>query len=204
MAGRAVCQTDDKRQRYDWFCDMHHQALAISTIGAVRQIITPTDTLISEFEVQVGAIPFLRDFTPFSYSGGMPLVITGALVSTADLTPACNGTAWHVYMDTLQVKGSNIPLLRQVLDTGRVQLESQTLANVLESTLSSYKTPRALFYTTYLDDQFRISRDQDDNAFFYVKTSNDTTVTDFSKVDADLGILSLLGGFNDAISKIYL
>jgi hypothetical protein len=40
MAGRAVCQTESDRKQYDWFCDMHRKALAISNIGAVRQIIS--------------------------------------------------------------------------------------------------------------------------------------------------------------------
>ena len=74
MAGRAVCQTPEEAQQYDWFCDMHRAALAISTIGKVRQVVdTATSKLISEFEVKVGSIPFLNDYTPFSYSGGLPV-----------------------------------------------------------------------------------------------------------------------------------
>lgn len=72
MAGRAVCSTPEQAKQYDWFCDMHRQALAISTIGQVRQIVSPT-RLVSEFEVKAGAIPFLNDLTPFSYSGGLPV-----------------------------------------------------------------------------------------------------------------------------------
>lgn len=72
MAGRAVCSTPDQAKQYDWFCDMHRKALAISSIGQVRQIISPTK-MVSEFEVTVGAVPFLSDFTPFAYSGGWPV-----------------------------------------------------------------------------------------------------------------------------------
>ena len=72
MAGRAVCSTPDQAKQYDWFCEMHRKALAISSIGQVRQIISPT-RLVSEFEVVVGAVPFLSDFTPFTYSGGVPV-----------------------------------------------------------------------------------------------------------------------------------
>lgn len=72
MAGRAVCSTPEQAKQYDWFCDMHRAALAISTIGQVRQVVSDT-RLVSEFEVQVGAVPFLSDFTPFSYSGGAPV-----------------------------------------------------------------------------------------------------------------------------------
>lgn len=76
MAGRAVCSTPEQAKQYDWFCDMHRKALAISSIGQVRQIISPT-RMVSEFEVTVGAVPFLRDFTPFAYSGGWPVSMGG-------------------------------------------------------------------------------------------------------------------------------
>ena len=47
MAGRAVCADGSQADQYDWFCDMHRAALAISTIGKVgparltRSVITP-------------------------------------------------------------------------------------------------------------------------------------------------------------------
>lgn len=72
MAGRAVCSNSDEADQYNWFCDMHRKALAISNIGAVRQVISNT-TLTSEFEVKVGAVPFLGVKPPFPYSGGLPV-----------------------------------------------------------------------------------------------------------------------------------
>jgi PAP_fibrillin len=205
MAGRAVCTTPESARQYHWFCDMHRAALSISQITSIRQIVNPaTGRLVSEFCVAAGAVPFLADWTPFSYSGGLPLSITGALVSSADITPTDNDTAWLVYMDTVQIKGSNIPGLRQVLDTESVRLPSRSLANVLEQTIASYTTPKPIFRTTYLDDQYRIGRDQDDHIFFYVKTSSSTEPTDFRNVDADLGIGRLLEGFNDAVTRFYL
>jgi hypothetical protein len=204
MAGRAVCTNEADAQRYNWFCDMHRAALSISSIQSVRQIITESNKLISEFETNVGAIPFLSDFSPFRYSGGLPLSITGAIVSTADITPTNNGTGWEVYMDTVEIKGSNVPVLRQILDNENVGLRSRSLASILEQAISSYKTPKPIFRTTYLDGKFRISRDEDSNIFFYVKTSNSTVPTNFGVVDADLGIGRLLEGFNDAITKIYI
>ena len=35
MAGRAVCSTPEQAEQYDWFCQMHRKALAISNIVAV-------------------------------------------------------------------------------------------------------------------------------------------------------------------------
>ena len=106
-------------------------------------------------------------------------------------------------MDTVEIKGSNMPGIRQILDGG-LQLSSRTLASLLESTVPSYKTPKPIFSTTFLDDKFRISRDQDENVFVYVKVSNDTSPTDYSGVLPDLGVSKLLEGFNDAVTKFYL
>jgi hypothetical protein len=202
MAGRAVCTTDDQAKQYDWFCDMHRKALAMSNIGQVRQIVS-SNRIVSEFEVQAGAVPFLNDLTPFSYSGGLPVSIDGAIVSTADITPTRDGTAWELFMDTVQIKGSNVPGLRQLLDGG-VQLGSRQLGSFLEQNVDSYTNPKPVFKTTYLSETVRICRDQDGKVFVYGKESDDTTPTDYSKIESDLGLLKLLGGFNDAIVKFYI
>jgi len=202
MAGRAVCSTKDQADQYDWFCDMHRQALAISNIGTVRQVISST-LMISEFEVKVGAVPFLNDFTPFSYGGGLPFTIDGSIVSQADITPTDDGKSWELLMDTVQIKGSNIPGLRTILDNG-LQLQSRGLGSFLENNLDGYTNPRPIFETTYLTESIRISRDQDGKVFVYAKESDDSNPTDYGKVEADLGVLKLLGGFNDAVTKFYI
>jgi hypothetical protein len=117
------------------------------------------------------------------------------------LTPM--GNAWSLYMDTVEIKGSNVPGVRQLLDGG-LKLNSRTLGDFLEDRINNYQNPRPCFRTTYLDQQYRISRDEDNHAFFYVKTSDSTEPTDYSKVDADLGVGRLLEGFNDAITRLYL
>lgn len=150
MSGRAVCQNEDQRDQYDFFCKMHRLALAISNIGSVRQVIS-SQRLISEFEVKVGAIPFLSDLTPLRYSGGIPIMIEGAIVSTADIV-STNPTNWELYMDTVEIKGSNIPILRQLVDMDQIKLPSRTLGKLLEdnssviqSILPNYQTPRPVF-----------------------------------------------------------
>jgi len=200
MAGRAVCQTEEEAQSYDWFCDMHRAALAISEIGKVRQIISSV-RMVSEFEVNVGAIPFLSDFTPFKYSGGLPFTINGAIVSSADITPTNQGTAWEIFMDKVEIKGSNIPLLRSILDDERVALKSRSLGSMLEENLSGYSNPRPIFGTTFLDETIRISRDEDGKVFVYGKMSDDTEQTEYNSVEADLGLLGLLEGLNDNFFK---
>jgi hypothetical protein len=201
MAGRAVCTTPEQAEQYDWFCDMHRAALAISEIGKVRQIISES-RIISEFETKVGAIPFLSDFTPFKYSGGLPFTIEGAIVSSADITPVNDGKSWEIFMDQVEIKGSNIPLLRRILDDERVALKSRDLGRVLEENVSGYTNPKPTFDTTYLDDNFRISRDQDGKVFVYGKTSSSTDATEYEDVESDLGLLKLLEGLNDNFFKI--
>ena len=210
MAGRAVCTTKDQAEQYDWFCDMHRKALAISNIGSVRQVISPTlmdvneidlgrtSRMVSEFEVKVGAVPFLN-----SYSGGLPFTVDGSIVSSADITPTDDGRSWELLMDTVQIKGSNVPGLRAILDNG-LQLQSRGLGSFLEKNLDGYDNPRPIFETTYLSDSIRISRDQDGKTFVYAKESDDSNITDYEKVDADFGVLKLLGQFNDKITKFYI
>lgn len=107
-------------------------------------------------------------------------------------------------MDTVEVKGSNLPLLRQVLDSPRVKLPTRDLSDAIQRVLSTYEAPKPSLRTTYCSDQFRISRDQDDNVFVYVKTSDSTEPTDYSSADSDLGLLGLLERFNDAVTKIFI
>jgi len=204
LAGRSTCNTPEQAAQYDWFCNMHRAALAVSTIGVVRQVISSDGRLVNEFEVKVGAVPFLSDFLPMlKYSGGLPVTVDGAIVSTADATPI-SSTEWELFMDTVEIKGSNVPLLRNLLDSDNVSLKSRDLSRVLEENVDSYEVPKPVLRTTYVDDQTRIVRDVDDNVFVYGRVSDDEEPTDYSGVMADLGVASLLEGFNDAITKIYL
>ena len=123
--------------------------------------------------------------------------------------------ALELYMDTVENKGSNIFGLRQILDQDAVKLQSRRLSNLLEQTMPNnyYATPKHIVRITHMsssssDDgggsNIRISRDQDDHIFVYVKTSDTTTPTSYQLVDADLGVARVLEGFNDAVTKIYL
>jgi len=196
MAGRAVCADGTEARRYDAFCDLHRAALAISEIGQVRQVVSlDPPMLTSEFEVRAGAVPFLSDVLPFlRYSGGLPLTIEGSIVSSASIDTV-NDDSYTLYMDTVEIKGSNVPLLRQVLDSG-LRLESRNLGGLLEQNLPGYSNPKPLFRTTYVDDTMRICRDQDGKLFVYSKLSNATSTTDYSDVTADLGVGSLLSSLS--------
>jgi len=185
-------------RRYDAFCDLHRAALAISEIGKVRQVVSlDPPRLTSEFEVRAGALPFLSDYTPFGYSGGLPLAIEGAIVSTASIEDVDSG-AWSLFMDTVEIKGSNVPGLRQLLDGG-VKLESRLLGDALESQFGEslgYANPRPRFEVTYLGGEMRVSRDQDGKTFVYVKTSASKEPSDYATVSADLGIPALINSLS--------
>ena len=107
-------------------------------------------------------------------------------------------------MDTVEIKGSNIPVLRRLLDSDNVKLKSRDLSRLLEENVSSYETPKPVLRTTYVDDVMRIVRDVDDNIYVYGKVSDSEEPTDYSSVLADLGVASLLEGFNDAVTKVYM
>jgi hypothetical protein len=183
MAGRALCSEGDEATRYDWFCDMHRAALAFTNIGKVRQIISPT-SVVSEFEVQVGAAPVAL---------GYPVNIDGAIVSTASIAEN-RGDGFELMMDSVEIKGSNIPLLRQALDGG-LMLRTKPVGSALESVVRDRDLfPTPLFRTTYLDSDMRISRDQDGKYFVYSRVSDVTAPTSYEDVPADLGIPKLLEG----------
>jgi hypothetical protein len=90
-----------------------------------------------------------------------------------------------------------------VLDQG-LKLESRNLGAFLEQNVESYDNPRPVFRTTYLSENLRISRDQDGKVFVYGKMTDNSEPSDYQNVDSDLGVLKLLEGFNDAITKFYL
>ena len=66
MAARAICNEGSEAETFNRFCKMHREALAFTSIGAVKQIVSET-TLRSEFETNVAALP------------GLPVVIRGTI-----------------------------------------------------------------------------------------------------------------------------
>ena len=193
MAGRATCADGKEAERYDWFCEQHRKATMVSEIGAVRQIITD-DELVSEFETTVAAFPM-------RVGGAMPLNILGSIVSSASIGAATGGGEaggaldLELLMGDVEVKGSNIPGLRTILDAG-AKLDSRALNDALP-----IDTPRPVFSTTFVDDEIRVSRDGDRNLYVYVKESADPYLTTYDDVAADLGIPELVTGVLGALSS---
>ncbi len=118
---------------------------------------------MNEFEVRVGAVPFLSDFLPgLRYSGGLSFTIDGAIVSTANAAAPSSSSdyddaaEWELHMDTVEIKGSNVPILRNLLDSENVALRSRDLSKVLEDNVDGYEVPKPVLRTTYVDDGMRI------------------------------------------------
>ena len=119
-------------------------------------------------------------------------------MSTADITRT-DDDAHELFMDTVQIKGSNVPLLRNLLD-GPVELRSRDLSSTLEGLPIGYAPPKPVFQTTYCDATARVSRDQDDNIFVYRKVSDDTEPRTFEDAPADLNVGALARGLLDVFS----
>ena len=183
MAGRATCADGAEARRYDWFCEMHRAATMVSEIGAVRQLVS-RDTLVSEFETSVAAFPM-------RVGGSMPLTITGAIVSTADVVAVHGEGPLDLVLEQgdVEIKGSNLPGVRQALDAG-LKLDSR----MVNDALPNVPRPKPAFTTTYVDDTVRISRDCDRNLFVYVKEGDDPAPTSYDDVPADLGVPAVLAG----------
>ena len=80
------------------------------------------------------------------------------------------------------------------------------LGDFIESVNKDYNNPKAVLKVVYAGagDGVRIVRDADGIDYVYVKSGDDTEVTDFKGRDADLGVLKLLEGVNENIFKVFI
>jgi hypothetical protein len=149
MAIRSAMGDNNKNIALNGF-DIHERATSASRIGRVRQTITK-DSLVSEVDLEVGVMP------------GLPILVKGTVITTASLVVVAPET-WEVSVEGTQVKGSNIPFLDQYLDDNPIEVPvgqaySTVMGNIPTSTLKTY----------YVDEGIRISRDEDDNYFVFVR-----------------------------------
>ena len=84
----------------------------------------------------------------------VPFTIDGAIVSTADAAAPSSSSddddaaEWELHMDTVEIKGSNVPILRNLLDSENVALRSRDLSKVLKDDVDGYEVPRPVLRTT--------------------------------------------------------
>eukprot|EP00525_Craspedostauros_australis_P006565 CAMPEP_0198127398 /NCGR_PEP_ID=MMETSP1442-20131203/47040_1 /TAXON_ID= /ORGANISM="Craspedostauros australis, Strain CCMP3328" /LENGTH=292 /DNA_ID=CAMNT_0043787363 /DNA_START=10 /DNA_END=888 /DNA_ORIENTATION=- len=141
-----VAAGDNNKAYAENFFDLHDRATAAGRVGRVRQIITQ-DTMISEVDLEVGVLP------------GLPIRFDGTVVTDAELSIR-SADLWELKVRNTQVKGSNIPILNQLMDDLKVDLPVGDFYDQIGS------SPVIPMKTFYVDDSLRITRDIDDN--FYV------------------------------------
>ena len=151
MAARAMAKGETS-SAFNSFTDLFMSSIKFARIGRVRQDITAT-SVVSEFELELPII-----------AGS----IMGTLISSADIE-AIDGETMTLLTDNVRIKeGSfNIPGFSQLLDS-LPGVPVKSIGGLLEN-IPAYETPRPVFSTTYIDADFRISRDQDQNIFIYTK-----------------------------------
>jgi len=180
MAARAVVSDGSDADQFNWFCDQHRAALDFTQIGRVRQIVLNSQ-LRSEFEVKVGLAPVAL---------GLPVSVTGWIVTTADILDDVgvddvgvndlgvddvgvdDVAVWTLAVKSVQVEQSNIPVLRNLLDTW-LQLPIAPITSALETTSVQVESwrPTPSFRTRYVDEKMRVSFDQDNNVFVYLRST---------------------------------
>jgi hypothetical protein len=126
---------------------LHEAATSIGKVGRVRQFINEDGSFVSEVDLKVG-MP------------GLPVAASGTVVTKATFE-VVGAQQWDLYIQTTQVKKSNIPFLDQLLEDYPVELP---VGDVYDRVRGSI--PVATLKTFYVDDSLRITRDVDDN--FYV------------------------------------
>lgn len=196
MAARAVCKDGVEAERFNWFCKQHREALIFTQIGRVSQTISE-GRLVSEFESRVPGLPGLPVIIKGTIQSSADYILVSDDKPSADAntssaveatgsdgdeeevgSPSSSSkkTCLELHMDRVRIKqeSSNIPLVSELLNLFE-GLDTRAMSQVLEERLSStgrgYATPRPRFRTTYLDPEagFRVGRDQDDNAFVYLR-----------------------------------
>lgn len=147
---RAAVGTPNKDIAQNFF-NLHAAATVGSRIGRVRQIVK-SDQLVSEVDLEVGMLP------------GIPMKAKGTVVTTANLKIVSDKT-WDLQVDTTQIRGSNIP----VLDMDSLKIEIPV--GEAYKTLMQGNVPVFSLTTLYADEAMRISRDEDEIFYVFVKES---------------------------------
>jgi hypothetical protein len=131
--------------------DSHRAATNTGEIGVVQQVIT-SSSLTSNVNIRNGLIP------------GIPFSIRGVVVSTADLT-IINRYSMKLSMKDSSVKDSNMPF-GTILSAASIPVGA-----LIKGIMGSL--PECNLSTFYLDETLRITRNQDDSVFVYLRSPSD-------------------------------
>jgi hypothetical protein len=148
MTVRELLGSDAAKQ----LLDLHRLQMNTGEIGTVQQVIT-SSSLTSNVNIRNGLVP------------GLPFSMRGTVVSTADLTKI-DRYSIKVNMKGTSVKDSNVPfgnaLSAVILPVGA--FVKGLMGSIPECSLSTF----------YLDETLRITRNQDDNVFVYLRSPTDS------------------------------
>jgi len=154
LARQDLCSSARGERAFARYITNLQSSSSLGTIGTVRQIVTESE-LISEIDIISDSID-------------------GAVVSTASIRPTLSGRAWDVSLSSLEVRGSNTFVVRQLID-----IKNGSNLPGGELLFGS----RALLETTYLDGNTRISRDAVGRVLVFRKTSDGTSPSDYKYLD---------------------
>ena len=93
---------DDKSTADNAF-SLHEATTSIGKVGRVKQVISEDGYFTSEVELEAGLMP------------GMPFSIKGTVITKARFE-IVGEEQWDIFIQTTQVKNSNVPFLDQLLD----------------------------------------------------------------------------------------
>jgi len=138
---------------------LHRLATSSGEFGKVRHKLEASQ-LVSEVELRVGTLP------------GVPLALTGTVVSTADLEMEDGGFKERLRIRNTSVKGTNVlPALQNVLG-GTMQLPTTVPVSDLYSRFRG-QVPESSLLCVYLDADMRIVRTSDDDVFVFCRAAGE-------------------------------
>lgn len=149
MSARSLA-TGDQSIKFNEITDRVINSLKFAKIGRVTQVITST-SISSEIETEIPVFP-----------GS----VTGTIISMAEIDSTTDDSMTLV-TDNIRIKEgtSNIPLFGELINNfSGVSVVS--LANLAS------QSPKPVLSITYVDQDLRISRDQDFNVFVFTKVIN--------------------------------
>lgn len=154
MTARSLTK-GDQATTFNDFTDTFMSSLKFARIGRTTQIITST-SIQSEFETEIPIFP-----------GS----IISTIISSADIE-SNNENGMILLSDNIRVKEgtSNIPFISTLLDNFS-GLSINYIEKLIAGNFPDYKSSSSspTFYTYYVDQDLRISRDEDYNVFVYTK-----------------------------------
>ena len=130
---------------FERFCNIYSEALKFTKIGRIKQIITSV-SIQSEFQTDVSLIPGIK--------------LSNTLISKAEIFKSTDDT-WQILVENIKAKDGML---------GRLSgIPINTISSFLDRNIPQYSTPMATIRVSYVDQDLRVTRDQDFNICVFSK-----------------------------------